>query len=55
MKPPGTQPEIPLTARGEIRFGTPQNRVIEFHVDGQGKVASAFLKNGTQPLKLVRK
>jgi aryl-alcohol dehydrogenase-like predicted oxidoreductase len=55
MKPPGAQPEVPLSARGEIRFGTPQNRVIEFHVDGQGKVTGAFLENGMQPLRLVRK
>src|SRR5688500_5195970 len=37
MKPPGTNPEVPLTARSEIRFGTPQSRVVEFHVDGQGQ------------------
>jgi aryl-alcohol dehydrogenase-like predicted oxidoreductase len=55
MKPPGTNPEVPLAARGEIRFGTPQGRVVEFHVDGQGKVTGALMEQGLQPLKLVRK
>jgi hypothetical protein len=55
MKPPGTNPEVPLAARGEIRFGTPQGRVVEFHVDAQGKVTGAFMEQGAQPLKLVRK
>jgi aryl-alcohol dehydrogenase-like predicted oxidoreductase len=55
MKPPGTNPEVPLAARGEIRFGTPQGRVVEFHVDGQGNVTGAFMEQGPQPLKLVRK
>jgi hypothetical protein len=55
MKPPGTNPEVPLTARSEIRFGTPQSRVVEFHVDGQGKVTGALMEQGPQPLQLVRK
>jgi hypothetical protein len=55
MKPPGTNPEVPLTARSEIRFGTPQSRVVEFHVDGQGKVTGALMEQGPQPLKMVRK
>lgn len=55
MKPPGTNPEIPLAPRAEIRFGTPQGRVVEFHVDAQGKVTGAFMEQGPQPLKLVRK
>ena len=55
MKPPGTNPEVPLAARSEIRFGTPQSRVVEFHVDGQGQVTGALLEQGPQPLKLVRK
>ena len=54
MKPPGTNPEVPLAARSEIRFGTPQSRVVEFHVDGQGKVTGALMEQGPQPLKLVR-
>jgi aryl-alcohol dehydrogenase-like predicted oxidoreductase len=55
MKPPGANPEVPLAARAEIRFGTPQSRVIEFHVDAQGKVTGAMMEQGPQPLKLVRK
>ena len=55
MKPPGANPEVPLTARGEIRFGTPQSRVIEFHVDAQGKVTGALMEQPPQPIKLVRK
>jgi aryl-alcohol dehydrogenase-like predicted oxidoreductase len=55
MKPPGTNPEVPLAARSEIRFGTPQSRVVEFHVDAQGKVTGAFMEQGPQPLKLVRR
>ena len=55
MKPPGANPEVPLTARGEIRFGTPQSRVVEFHVDAQGKVTGALMEQPPQPLKLVRK
>ncbi len=52
---PGTNPEVPLAARSEIRFGTPQSRVVEFHVDGQGKVTGALLEQGPQPVKLVRR
>jgi hypothetical protein len=55
MKLPGANPEVPLTARSEIRFGTPQSRVVEFHVDGQGKVTGALMEQGPQPLKMVRK
>src|SRR5688500_13322338 len=55
MKPPGTNPEVPLAARSEIRFGTPQSRVVEFHVDAQGKVTGALMEQGPQPLKLARK
>ena len=55
MKPPGTNPEVPLAPRSEIRFGTPQSRVVEFHVDAQGKVTGAFIESGPQPLRLVRK
>jgi aryl-alcohol dehydrogenase-like predicted oxidoreductase len=55
MKLPGNNPEVALAARSEIRFGTPQSRVVEFHVDGQGKVTGALMEQGPQPLKLVRK
>jgi aryl-alcohol dehydrogenase-like predicted oxidoreductase len=55
VKLPGANPEVPLAARSEIRFGDPQNRVFEFHVDAQGKVTGALMEQGPQPLKLVRK
>ena len=54
MKPPATNPEVPLAARSEIRFGTPQSRVVEFHINAQGKVTGAFMEQGPQPLQLVR-
>jgi len=55
VKMPGSNPEVPLGARSEIRFGDPNARVFEFHVDGQGKVTGALMEQGPQPLKLVRK
>ena len=55
VKLPGSNPEVPLTARSEFRFGDPKARVFEFHVDGQGKVTGALMEQGPQPLKLVRK
>jgi aryl-alcohol dehydrogenase-like predicted oxidoreductase len=55
VKLPGSTPEVPLGARSEIRFGDPQARVFEFHVDGQGKVTGALMEQGPQPLKLLRK
>lgn len=55
MKPPGNNPEVALLPRAEIRFGTAQGRVVEFHVDAQGKVTGALMEQGPQPLKLVRK
>ena len=55
VKLPDPNPEVPLTARSEIRFGTPQSRVFEFHVDGQGKVTGALMEQGPKPLQLLRK
>ena len=55
VKLPNAPQEAPLAARSEIRFGDPQNRVFEFHVDSQGKVTGAFMEQGPQPLKLVRR
>jgi aryl-alcohol dehydrogenase-like predicted oxidoreductase len=55
VKLPNASAEVPLAARSEIRFGDPQSRVFEFHVDAQGKVTGALMEQGPQPLKLVRK
>jgi aryl-alcohol dehydrogenase-like predicted oxidoreductase len=55
VKMPGANSEVPLGARSEIRFGDPNARVFEFHVDSQGKVTGALMEQGPQPLKLVRK
>lgn len=55
VKLPGSNPEVPLSARSEIRFGSPQSRVFEFHVDSQGKVTGALMEQGPQPLKLLKK
>ena len=55
VKMPGANSEVPLGARSEIRFGDPNARVFEFHVDSQGKVTGALMEQGPQPLKLLRK
>ena len=55
VKPPGANPEVPLGARAEIRFGDPNGRVYEFLVDAQGKVTGVLVEQGPQPVKLVRK
>ena len=55
VKLPGSNPEVPLSPRSEIRFGDPKSRVFEFHVDGQGRVIGALMEQGSQPLKLLRK
>jgi aryl-alcohol dehydrogenase-like predicted oxidoreductase len=55
VKLPNRPQEVPLSPRSEIRFGDPQSRVFEFHVDSQGKVTGALMEQGPQPLKLVRK
>jgi hypothetical protein len=55
VKMPNANSEVPLGARSEIRFGDPNARVFEFHVDAQGKVTGALMEQGPQPLKLVRK
>jgi aryl-alcohol dehydrogenase-like predicted oxidoreductase len=55
VKPPGTNPELPLTARAEMRFADPNSRIYEFQFDAQGKVIGALVEQGPQPVKLVRK
>jgi len=51
---PGDNPEIPLVARSETRFAVGPI-VIEFQVDGQGKVTGAVMEQGPQRIPLKRK
>ena len=51
---PGTNPEIPLAARSETRFAVGPV-VIEFQLDGQGKVTGAILEQGPERIPLTRK
>jgi aryl-alcohol dehydrogenase-like predicted oxidoreductase len=51
---PGTSGEVPLVARSETRFSIGP-RVIEFQLDGQGKVTGAILEQGPQRIPLERK
>jgi hypothetical protein len=53
VKPPGN-PEIPLAARSETRFAVGPV-VIEFQLDGQGRVAGAIMEQGPQRIPLTRK
>jgi diketogulonate reductase-like aldo/keto reductase len=52
---PGPQPEAPLAARSETRFSDPRGPVIEFQVDGAGKVTGLILEQGSQRIPLERK
>jgi aryl-alcohol dehydrogenase-like predicted oxidoreductase len=52
IKPPGNA-EIPLVARSETRFAVGPV-IIEFQVDGQGKVNSAIMEQGPQRIPLTR-
>ena len=51
---PGDDPEIPLAARSETRFSIGP-AVIEFQVDGQGRVTGAIMEMGPQRIPLTRK
>ena len=51
---PGTSSEVPLVARSETRFSIGP-MVIEFQLDGQGKVTGAILEQGQQRIPLERK
>ena len=51
---PGDNPEIPMAARSETRFGVGPV-VIEFQLDGQGKATSAVMEQGPQRIPLTRK
>jgi aryl-alcohol dehydrogenase-like predicted oxidoreductase len=56
---PGTNPEVPLIARSEMRFQDPRGPFFEFQVDAQGKVTGAVLEQqgpqGAQRTPLERK
>jgi aryl-alcohol dehydrogenase-like predicted oxidoreductase len=52
---PGTNPEVPLNARSEIRFQDPRGPIFEFQVDAQGKVTGLILEQGAQRIPLERK
>jgi aryl-alcohol dehydrogenase-like predicted oxidoreductase len=56
---PGTNSEVALLARSEIRFQDPRGPFFEFQVDAQGKVTGAILEQqgsqGTQRIPLERK
>jgi aryl-alcohol dehydrogenase-like predicted oxidoreductase len=51
---PGPQPEAPLAARSETRFSDPRGPVIEFQLDGTGKVTGLILEQGSQRIPLER-
>ncbi len=53
VKPPGN-PEIPLVARSETRFSVGP-AIIEFQLDGDGKVTGAIMQQGPQRIPLTRK
>jgi aryl-alcohol dehydrogenase-like predicted oxidoreductase len=55
MKVQGNAPEGPLVARSETRFQGPFGLIIEFQVDGQGKVGGATVEQGPNRLQLQRK
>jgi hypothetical protein len=52
---PGTNPEVPLSARSETRFQDPRGPFFEFQLDAQGKVTGAVLEQGAQRIPLERK
>lgn len=56
---PGTNAEVPLNARSEVRFQDPRGPFFEFQLDGQTKVTGVILEQqgpqGTQKLSLERK
>jgi aryl-alcohol dehydrogenase-like predicted oxidoreductase len=51
----GTRPEGPLVARSDTRFAAPWGGIIEFQLDGQGKVAGAIAEQGPYRIPLERK
>lgn len=55
MKISGNIPEGPAIARSETRFQGPFGLVIEFQLDGQGKVTGAVVEQGPYRIPLERK
>jgi hypothetical protein len=54
MKVQGNMPEGMLTARSETRFATPwPDGIIEFQLNGQGKVSGAMVEWGPSRIPLV--
>jgi hypothetical protein len=51
---PGDNPEAPLAARSETRFADPRGPVVEFQVDGQGRVTGLVLEQGAQRTSMQR-
>jgi aryl-alcohol dehydrogenase-like predicted oxidoreductase len=51
----GTMPEGPLVARSETRFTSPWGGLIEFQLDGQGRVTGATVEQGPHRIALERK
>jgi hypothetical protein len=48
----GNTPEVPLVARSETRFQAPMGLVLEFQLDGQGKVTGAVVEQGPYRIPL---
>jgi aryl-alcohol dehydrogenase-like predicted oxidoreductase len=55
MKIAGSVPEGPLAARSETRFQGPFGLIIEFQLDGQGKVTGAVVEQGPYRIPLEPK
>jgi len=55
MKISGSVPEGPLAARSERRFQGPFGLIIEFQLDGQGKVTGAVVEQGPFRIPLERR
>jgi diketogulonate reductase-like aldo/keto reductase len=51
----GTMPEVPVVARSETRFAAPWGALIEFQLDGQGKVTGAVVEDGPYRIPIERK
>lgn len=52
---PGDLPEAPLVAQSETRFSDPRGPIIEFQLDGQGRVTGLIIEQGGQRIPLQRR